>query len=295
MGLLSYIPIVNRFLPQEEPQASAPVVESQSPFGDTVAAAPGSNGARGAVLNGASAAPPAGLAAAGAFGGELGQGPSTSPRPAGRSVRPPPGAAPPSAAARLAPQEPSWARWEDGLRDARPARRSWAGSGGATTTTTSTWRTGRSARAAAPLLRRRGRGYSEVGPPRYYEEDYGWDDRRGRPARRYDDDGYGYEPRPPFQLGCSAAAAAPRGEIVGDRAARFTMAVGKNKRLTKSKKGGKKKATDPFLKKEWYEIKAPSMFSQRNAGKTLVTRTQGTKIASDALKGRVFDLSPRGP
>mmetsp|Transcript_2717 Transcript_2717/g.7055 ORF Transcript_2717/g.7055 Transcript_2717/m.7055 type:complete len:271 (-) Transcript_2717:125-937(-) len=69
------------------------------------------------------------------------------------------------------------------------------------------------------------------------------------------------------------------------------MTVGKNKRLTKSKKGGKKKASDPFLKKEWYEIKAPSMFSQRLAGKTLVTRTQGTKVASDALKGRVFEFS----
>mmetsp|Transcript_21731 Transcript_21731/g.86314 ORF Transcript_21731/g.86314 Transcript_21731/m.86314 type:complete len:271 (+) Transcript_21731:62-874(+) len=69
------------------------------------------------------------------------------------------------------------------------------------------------------------------------------------------------------------------------------MAVGKNKRLTKSKKGGKKKASDPFLKKEWYEIKAPSMFTQRNCGKTLVTRTQGTKVASDSLKGRVFELS----
>ncbi|KAJ8602656.1 hypothetical protein CTAYLR_004098 [Chrysophaeum taylorii] len=69
------------------------------------------------------------------------------------------------------------------------------------------------------------------------------------------------------------------------------MAVGKNKRLTKSKKGGKKKASDPFLKKEWYDIKAPSMFGVRKAGKTLVTRTQGTKVASDALKGRVFEFS----
>lgn len=69
----------------------------------------------------------------------------------------------------------------------------------------------------------------------------------------------------------------------------FTL--GKNKRLTKSKKGGKKKATDPFLKKEWYSVKAPNMFKERVCGKTLITRTQGTKIASDGLKGRVFELS----
>jgi len=67
------------------------------------------------------------------------------------------------------------------------------------------------------------------------------------------------------------------------------MAVGKNKLSKAGKRGGKKKAVDPFTKKDWYDIKAPSMFTQRQVGKTLVTRTQGTKIASDGLKGRVFE------
>jgi len=63
------------------------------------------------------------------------------------------------------------------------------------------------------------------------------------------------------------------------------------KRMSKGKKGGKKKAVDPFLKKEWYDVKAPSMFTVKQVGKTLVTRTQGTKIASDGLKGRIFECS----
>ncbi|ONK76792.1 uncharacterized protein A4U43_C03F32220 [Asparagus officinalis] len=69
------------------------------------------------------------------------------------------------------------------------------------------------------------------------------------------------------------------------------MAVGKNKRISKGKKGGKKKAVDPFAKKDWYDIKAPSVFNTRNIGKTLVSRTQGTRIASEGLKHRVFEVS----
>jgi ribosomal protein S3AE len=39
-------------------------------------------------------------------------------------------------------------------------------------------------------------------------------------------------------------------------------------------------SVDPFSKKDWYDVKAPSMFAVRNVGKTLVTRTQGTKVCA---------------
>merc|ERR1712032_1485955 len=38
-------------------------------------------------------------------------------------------------------------------------------------------------------------------------------------------------------------------------------------------------------------LKAPANFKNRNIGKTLVTKTQGTKLASDGLKGRVVEVS----
>jgi len=69
------------------------------------------------------------------------------------------------------------------------------------------------------------------------------------------------------------------------------MAVGKNKRLSKGKKGLKKRTQDPFARKDWYNIKAPSTFASRDVGKTLVNRTTGLKSANDALKGRIFEVS----
>lgn len=68
------------------------------------------------------------------------------------------------------------------------------------------------------------------------------------------------------------------------------MAVGKNKRLGK-KKGAKKRVLDPFAKKEWYDIKVPALFANRVGGKTPINRTAGQKIASEELKGRVFEIN----
>ncbi|KAJ3074127.1 ribosomal 40S subunit protein S1B [Podochytrium sp. JEL0797] len=62
-------------------------------------------------------------------------------------------------------------------------------------------------------------------------------------------------------------------------------------RLSKGKKGLKKKVVDPFTRKDWYDIKAPSFFDTRTVGKTLVNRTQGLKNANDFLRNRVLEVN----
>jgi len=72
------------------------------------------------------------------------------------------------------------------------------------------------------------------------------------------------------------------------------MAYGKNKGLNKGgKKGAKKKQMDPFLRKVWYDVKAPTYFKagNRRAGRTPVTKTTGNKTETEGLKGRVCEFN----
>jgi small subunit ribosomal protein S3Ae len=69
------------------------------------------------------------------------------------------------------------------------------------------------------------------------------------------------------------------------------MAIGKNKRLSKGKKGGKKKIIDPMSRKDWFDFKAPAPFDSKSFGKTCITKTTGTRIATELIKGRVVESS----
>lgn len=64
------------------------------------------------------------------------------------------------------------------------------------------------------------------------------------------------------------------------------MAIGKSK---KQYKKNKKRNFDALSRKEWYDFKAPVPFNAASFGKTLVTRTTGTRIASEMIKGRVVE------
>jgi len=66
------------------------------------------------------------------------------------------------------------------------------------------------------------------------------------------------------------------------------MAIGKNRKM----KGGKKRrVVDPMTRKDWYVVKAPAMFANREFCRTIVNRTAGLKTSTDSLKGRVFEVS----
>lgn len=70
------------------------------------------------------------------------------------------------------------------------------------------------------------------------------------------------------------------------------MAVGKNKRVSKGgKRGAKKKIVEPMTRKEWYDVVAPKVFKTRQFCKTICNKTQGLKIASENLRGRVFEAN----
>lgn len=61
-------------------------------------------------------------------------------------------------------------------------------------------------------------------------------------------------------------------------------------------KGGRKKEADPFSKTDWHDgslarLAYDSSYVIKNIGKSEVTRTQGSKTASDGLEGRVFKVS----
>ena len=66
--------------------------------------------------------------------------------------------------------------------------------------------------------------------------------------------------------------------------------VGKSQKKV-SKKGKGKKVIDTMAKKEWYDVRAPNHFLVRDVCKTLVSRTSGLKIASEGLKGRIFEAN----
>ena len=70
------------------------------------------------------------------------------------------------------------------------------------------------------------------------------------------------------------------------------MSLGKNKKnFSKGRKGAKKKVGERFLKKEWWNIQAPGMFAKRQFTESPVNQTVGKKLASDSMKGRIFEAN----
>lgn len=69
------------------------------------------------------------------------------------------------------------------------------------------------------------------------------------------------------------------------------MTVGKTKRNAKGRKQTQRKKTDPMLRKEWYDVVAPVVFSVRIAAHTLANKSHGKNLAEHNLKDRVFEAN----
>lgn len=69
------------------------------------------------------------------------------------------------------------------------------------------------------------------------------------------------------------------------------MAVGKNKQQARKRKGANRKVVDPFMRKDWFVLKAPSTFTNREIGHTIATKSQGNKNSRDSLMNRVVEVS----
>jgi small subunit ribosomal protein S3Ae len=67
------------------------------------------------------------------------------------------------------------------------------------------------------------------------------------------------------------------------------MAVGKNKRLSRGKKGQKKKAIDALARKDWYRMRAPNPFKSAPFGWTCISKSAGMRKAEEEIKGRVVE------
>merc|ERR1712167_376797 len=55
--------------------------------------------------------------------------------------------------------------------------------------------------------------------------------------------------------------------------------------------GQKKKVVHPFIKKEWYNVRAPSLFEVRVPTLTPCNKAAGQNIPADSLRGRIFSIS----
>jgi small subunit ribosomal protein S3Ae len=67
------------------------------------------------------------------------------------------------------------------------------------------------------------------------------------------------------------------------------MAQGKNKKVWKTRKGGKRRKIDVFRKKEVYFVIAPEIFPVKEVGITFANKE--TKVNSQFLIGRVFEVN----